>query len=949
MADTSRTKPDFAVTFDGTKLTGEPAAAILGIRVYQTRQGASAFEIIVSDPNLKWQDDPTFTDCKEVKIELGFPGKLGLVFDGEVTAWRTELERAGPTVLVIRGLDRAHRLMRGQKTKTYAGASPIDCAQQIAGTYGFTAKCTPGTPAPVKMFRFQANQTDFEFLAQMADLEGYVFYVDGKDLHFERQTLSETDDCTFSFGEDLKTFLPSANFRKPAAKVEVGAWDVSGKAGLTGKAQKGDEMWTVPGGKPGADVSKFTSTKTEVSILASDVGTQEHADTVAKAALTKRAMSFITAECEVQGSADVKPGAMVNLKKVGAYSGHYLVTEANHFYDSSGYSCIFYVARDKWGDSSVDKAKAKQASGGGQGPKPADTPYKPPVSPTQEVKPSFIDFTLNDDQGNALANVKVRVHLASGETIDATTDSSGNVHIDQKPEGSYTVELLGSAEELTNIDLRLEDAAGNPLTGRSGTITLSDGSQMVVMTDADGEIQLTDVPGGKYTFKLDAPATTTTAAPETTTTAAPEATTTEAPSTTTTAAPEETTTSEPSTTTTAAPEETTTAPATTTTGPATTTTSPGSTTTSPATTTTGPATTTTAPGTTTTGPATTTTAPGTTTTGPEVTPSVTAAFDASHFETDKALPLPPAIPIFKAIADLLKKEPERVLLIVGHTDSVGTAAHNMQLSDDRAQSVAAYLKDDADAWTRFYSHQDSSARWGTREEQIMLSALPFGAKPFYAGAIDGDDGTGTKAARKAFQKAKGLPDTGRSNAATRTALSLAYMQADGTTAPASANLQTLACGDRHKVEDTKGASQANRRVDVFAFEPGDLKPAPDDCRNGKHPGCTVYDAWKKAVTGEIAPSADASTTAAPGGKLSGKILYGDGAPAGGVPFIVDLPDGTSKGGFTADDGTYEVQGVAAEAKLRLVDGMPLAESKDGVGTLVVAVNADGGGGGTETA
>ncbi|HEX4384915.1 MAG TPA: hypothetical protein VH083_18280, partial [Myxococcales bacterium] len=79
MADTSRAKPDFAVYLDGTKLTGEPAAAILGIRVYQTRAGACAFEIVVSDANLKWQDDPTFTDCKEVKIELGFIGKLAQV------------------------------------------------------------------------------------------------------------------------------------------------------------------------------------------------------------------------------------------------------------------------------------------------------------------------------------------------------------------------------------------------------------------------------------------------------------------------------------------------------------------------------------------------------------------------------------------------------------------------------------------------------------------------------------------------------------------------------------------------------------------------------------------------------------------------------------------------------------------------------------------------------
>src|SRR5437588_6195370 len=138
-------KPDFAVYFDGTKLGPEEAAAVIGIRVFQTRFGASAFEIVVSDQDLKWQGKPTFTDCKEVKIELGTPGKLKKVFDGEVTAWRTELERAGPTVLVLRGMDRAHRMMRAKKTKTYAGASPIDCAKQIASQHGMSAKTPPGS------------------------------------------------------------------------------------------------------------------------------------------------------------------------------------------------------------------------------------------------------------------------------------------------------------------------------------------------------------------------------------------------------------------------------------------------------------------------------------------------------------------------------------------------------------------------------------------------------------------------------------------------------------------------------------------------------------------------------------------------------------------------------------------------------------------------------------
>src|SRR5260370_4562317 len=310
-------KPDLAVYPDGSKRQGEEAAAITGIGVFQTRFGASAFERVVSDPELKWQGKPTFTDCKEVRIELGVPGKLKPVFDGEVTAWRTELERSGPTVLVVRGMDRSHRLMRAQKTKTYQNATPLDCVQQIAGQYGLTAKTKAGSPAPAKMFPFQANQTDFEFLRAMADLDGYVFWVDAKELHFERVEMSSSDDAGFSFGEDLKTFLPSANFRPPATSLEVGAWDTDGKKSITGKAKKGDELWTVPGGKPGAEMAKFTSLKTELALVESQVGTHEHADTVAKAALTKRAMEFIVAEAEGQGNPEVKPGAMGNLKKGG--------------------------------------------------------------------------------------------------------------------------------------------------------------------------------------------------------------------------------------------------------------------------------------------------------------------------------------------------------------------------------------------------------------------------------------------------------------------------------------------------------------------------------------------------------------------------------------------------------------------------------------------------------
>ena len=440
MADTSRMKPDFNVYLDGTKVDGEAKGAISGVRVYLTHSGASAFEIVIDDPELRWQAKPTFTECKEVQIELGVPGKMKKVFDGEVTAWRTELERSGPTVMVVRGMDRSHRLMRGHKTKTYANASPIDCAQQIASAAGLTAKTSAGSPAAVKSFRMQANESDFSFLRKMADLEGYLFYVDGSDLHFERPKVPSTDDVTVTFGEDLKTFLPVANFRRPAAKVEVGAWDSGGKSALTGKAKPGDELWSVPGGKHGADVATFQGTKASLGIVESQVATQEHADTVAKAALTKRSLEFLTAEVEVQGNPAIKPGAMVNVKKVGVYSGHYLVTEANHFYDVGGYDCIFYVARDKWGDSSTTKEKQHQVKQQKAAAKSAAQQKKKAVVEMDGIHRRLVD----GETGEPLRNVEYEITLHGGKKRRGKTDDEGFLEEKDVVKGNFTIRVLGA-------------------------------------------------------------------------------------------------------------------------------------------------------------------------------------------------------------------------------------------------------------------------------------------------------------------------------------------------------------------------------------------------------------------------------------------------------------------------------------------------------------------------
>lgn len=61
------------------------------------------------------------------------------------------------------------------------------------------------------------------------------------------------------------------------------------------------------------------------------------------------------------------------------------------------------------------------------------------------------------------------------------------------------------------------------------------------------------------------------------------------------------------------------------------------------------------------------------------------------FDTDQARLKPDGIATAQKLADVLAQNPNRTVLIEGFTDSTGSAAHNQELSERRAASVAAAL------------------------------------------------------------------------------------------------------------------------------------------------------------------------------------------------------------------------------------------------------------------
>jgi len=62
-----------------------------------------------------------------------------------------------------------------------------------------------------------------------------------------------------------------------------------------------------------------------------------------------------------------------------------------------------------------------------------------------------------------------------------------------------------------------------------------------------------------------------------------------------------------------------------------------------------------------------------------------------HFATDKAQLLPDSMPMLEEVALALRVRPELKVRIEGHTDERGSGDHNQKLSQQRADSVRAFL------------------------------------------------------------------------------------------------------------------------------------------------------------------------------------------------------------------------------------------------------------------
>ncbi|MFZ6179858.1 OmpA family protein [Nannocystis pusilla] len=108
----------------------------------------------------------------------------------------------------------------------------------------------------------------------------------------------------------------------------------------------------------------------------------------------------------------------------------------------------------------------------------------------------------------------------------------------------------------------------------------------------------------------------------------------------------------------------------------------------------------------------------------------------------------PGVEVAAAALLFLHEHQDKKLLVVGHTDTVGSKKDNKTLSEDRAKNVWFYLSGDIDGWA---SHSQKHHTVEDVQSILRWLAAAFSEMDCDPGPVDGDLGPKTRAALQNFR------------------------------------------------------------------------------------------------------------------------------------------------------------------------------------------------------
>lgn len=295
------------------------------------------------DNDLTLVEGTNFDLGKELEIsavQAGSPLSPPL-FKGEITAIEPSFDESATATLTIRGYDKRHRLNRETKTRSFVNVTDSDIVSQLVGGAGLSASAE--ATSQVRDTVFQQNQTDLEFLSELARRNGYETAIDGTTLQFRKPETSTA--ATVEWGRELISFQPRLSLAGQVNEVTVRGWDTKQAKMIMGQATSSKSQPEIGFGKWGGQAAQSALSAAKHYEVRQVLQTQDEAKAIAQRILDDINSDFIEAEGVADASPLIRAGKIIEIKQIGRkFSGKYHVTSATHVLEAGQYRVYFHIA-----------------------------------------------------------------------------------------------------------------------------------------------------------------------------------------------------------------------------------------------------------------------------------------------------------------------------------------------------------------------------------------------------------------------------------------------------------------------------------------------------------------------------------------------------------------------------------------------------------------------------
>ncbi|WP_329411898.1 VgrG-related protein [Streptomyces sp. NBC_00704] len=347
------------VTLGGSPLPVDIAPLLVDGWVDQGLGVPAAFRLTFRDPGRQV--------LGKLGVRFGTPVVLAPVADGkgasdplltgEVCGLEADYDGTG-TFTVVRGYDLGHRLMRRRRVAAYRNQSASDIARKLAAQDGVPVGRIQSTKT-VYEFISQANVTDWDFLARLADENEMVMSVDARG-KFQfvspdpasgappTSTPGDKSPFVMEAGTDILRLRAAVTAAEQVGTVEARGWDVTTKKKLTATAPALTNPGISIGTTPGEAAARFGKAKLVDAQTPYD--RQSEVKFAAEALADDVTGSFAELEVVARGTPKLRPGLPVTLADVGdPFEGKYTATSVRHvFGDGKHYEAWVTVSGRQW-------------------------------------------------------------------------------------------------------------------------------------------------------------------------------------------------------------------------------------------------------------------------------------------------------------------------------------------------------------------------------------------------------------------------------------------------------------------------------------------------------------------------------------------------------------------------------------------------------------------------